>query len=54
MHAYFEQGQLKLQSLAKQQSHFLSNLMHANSLVRIPANIKLDAGQEVSGIFISN
>ena len=54
MHAYFEQGQLKLQSLAKQQSHMLSNLMHANSLVRIPANIKLDAGQEVSGIFISN
>jgi molybdopterin molybdotransferase len=54
MHAYFEQGQLKLQSLAKQQSHMLSNLMHANCLVRIPANIKLDAGQEVSGIFISN
>lgn len=54
MHAYFEQGQLKLQSLAKQQSHMLSNLMQANCLVRIPANIKLDAGQEVSGVFIHN
>lgn len=52
MHAYFEQGQLKLQSLAKQQSHMLSNLMQANCLVRIPANIKLEAGQEVSGVFI--
>ena len=52
MHAYFEQGQLKLQSLAKQQSHMLSNLMHANCLVRIPANIQLDAGQELSGVFI--
>ena len=54
MHAYFEQGQLKLQSLAKQQSHMLSNLMQANCLVRIPANIKLEAGQEVSGVFIHN
>lgn len=54
MHAYFEQGQLKLQSLAKQQSHMLSNLMTANCLVRIPANIKLQAGQEVSGVFITN
>ena len=54
MHAYFEQGQLKLQSLAKQQSHMLSNLMQANCLVRIPANIPLNAGQEVSGIFINN
>lgn len=54
MHAYFEQGQLKLQSLAKQQSHMLSNLMHANCLVRIPAQIKLEAGQTVSGIFINN
>ncbi|MCY6411118.1 molybdopterin molybdotransferase MoeA [Acinetobacter sp. VNH17] len=54
MHAYFEQGQLKLQSLAKQQSHMLSNLMQANCLVRIPANIKLEVGQEVSGVFIHN
>ncbi|MDH0030193.1 MULTISPECIES: molybdopterin molybdotransferase MoeA [unclassified Acinetobacter] len=54
MYAYFEQGQLKLQSLAKQQSHMLSNLMQANCLVRIPANIKLEVGQEVSGVFIHN
>lgn len=53
MHAYFDQGQLKLQSLAKQQSHMLSNLMQANCLVRIPANIQLDAGQELSGVFYS-
>nr|WP_314370428.1 molybdopterin molybdotransferase MoeA [uncultured Acinetobacter sp.] len=53
MHAYFDQGQLKLQSLAKQQSHMLSNLMQANCLVRIPANIQLDAGQELSGVFIN-
>jgi len=54
MHAYFDQGQLKLRSLAKQQSHMLSNLMQANSLVRIPANIKLEAGQILSGLFIYN
>lgn len=52
MYACFEQGQLKLQSLAKQQSHMLSNLMQANCLVRIPANIQLEAGQHVSGMFI--
>lgn len=54
MHAYFDQGQLKLQSLAKQQSHMLSNLMQANSLVRIPANTKLEAGQILAGLFIYN
>lgn len=52
MHAYFEQGQLKLKSLAKQQSHMLSNLMQANCLVRIPANEKLEAGRELYGLFI--
>lgn len=52
MYAYFEQGQLKLKSLAKQQSHMLSNLMQANCLVRIPANEKLEAGRELSGLFI--
>ncbi|ENW81026.1 hypothetical protein F909_02317 [Acinetobacter sp. ANC 3929] len=52
MNAYFEQGKLKLQSLSKQQSHMLSNLMQANSLVRIPANIQLEAGQVLSGLFI--
>ncbi|ENW07908.1 molybdopterin molybdotransferase MoeA [Acinetobacter beijerinckii] len=54
MHAYFDQGQLKLKSLAKQQSHMLTNLMQANCLVRIPANTPLNAGQKVSGIFIKN
>lgn len=54
MHAYFDQGQLKLKSLAMQQSHMLTNLMQANCLVRIPANIPLNAGQKVSGIFIKN
>ncbi|USA54295.1 molybdopterin molybdotransferase MoeA [Acinetobacter sp. C32I] len=54
MQAYFDQGQLKFQSLAKQQSHMLSNLMQANSLVRIPANTKLESGQLLSGLFIQN
>ena len=54
MHAYFEQGQLKLKSLAKQQSHMLSNLMQANCLVRIPAHIQPEAGMEVNGVFIRN
>lgn len=54
MHAYFEQGQLKLKSLAKQQSHMLSNLMQANCLVRIPAHIQPEAGMEVNGVFICN
>ncbi|EOR07468.1 molybdopterin molybdotransferase MoeA [Acinetobacter genomosp. 15BJ] len=54
MQAYFDQGQLKFQSLAKQQSHMLSNLMQANSLVRIPANTKLESGQLLSGLFIHN
>lgn len=54
MHAYFEQGQLKLKSLAKQQSHMLSNLMQANCLVRIPAHIQPGAGMEMNGVFIRN
>ncbi|UUM26450.1 molybdopterin molybdotransferase MoeA [Acinetobacter colistiniresistens] len=54
MQAYFDQGQLKFQSLAKQQSHMLSNLMQANSLVRIPANTKLEVGQILAGLFIHN
>lgn len=54
MHAYFEQGQLKLKSLAKQQSHMLSNLMQANCLVRIPAHIQPEAGMEMNGVFIRN
>ncbi len=52
MHAYYEHGQLKLKSLAKQQSHMLSNLMQANCLVRVPANTKLEIGQELTGVFI--
>ncbi|OEY94753.1 molybdopterin molybdenumtransferase MoeA [Acinetobacter proteolyticus] len=54
MQAYFDQGQLKFQSLAKQQSHMLSNLMQANSLVRIPANTKLEGGQLLTGLSIHN
>lgn len=52
MQAYYEHGQLKLKSLAKQQSHMLSNLMQANCLVRVPANNKLEIGQELTGVFI--
>lgn len=54
MYAYFENGQLKIKSLAKQQSHMLSNLMEANCLVRIPAGVKLEAGNILKGVFISN
>jgi len=54
MHAYFDNGQLKVKSLAKQQSHMLSNLMQANCLVRIPASTKLEAGYILKGVFISN
>lgn len=54
MHAYFDNGQLKVKSLAKQQSHMLSNLMQANCLVRIPASVKLEAGHILKGVFISN
>lgn len=53
MQAYYEHGQLKLKSLAKQQSHMLSNLMQANCLVRVPANTKLEIGQELTGVFIA-
>ncbi|MGR2824681.1 molybdopterin molybdotransferase MoeA [Acinetobacter sp. 1124_18A] len=54
MHAYFDNGQLKVKSLAKQQSHMLSNLMQANCLVRISASVKLEAGHILKGVFISN
>ncbi|PTV46818.1 molybdopterin molybdotransferase MoeA [Acinetobacter pittii] len=54
MHAYFDNGQLKVKSLAKQQSHMLSNLMQANCLVRIPVSAKLEAGYILKGVFISN
>lgn len=54
MYAYFDAGQLRVKSLAKQQSHMLSNLMQANCLVRIPANRKLESGTLLKGIFISN
>ena len=53
MQAYYEHGQLKLKSLAKQQSHMLSNLMQANCLVRVPASTKLEIGQELTGVFIT-
>ena len=53
MQAYYEHGQLKLKSLAKQQSHMLSNLMQANCLVRVPASTKLEIGKELTGVFIA-
>jgi len=52
MSVQFDQAKLKVQSLAKQQSHMLSNLMQANCLVRIPAGEQIEAGQIVQGIFI--
>ena len=52
MAAEFDQGTLKLKSLAKQQSHMLSNLMQANCLVRIPAGTEIQAGQVVQGLLI--
>lgn len=52
MAAEFDQGTLKLKSLAKQQSHMLSNLMQANCLVRIPAATEIQAGHVVQGLLI--
>ena len=52
MDAQFEQGQLKVKNLTKQQSHMLSNLMQANCLVRIPENQVLTEGAMVQGLFI--
>lgn len=52
MSASFDQASLKVKSLSKQQSHMLSNLMHANCLVRIPAGKNMQEGQIVQGIFI--
>lgn len=52
MHACFEQGQLSVKNLSKQQSHMLSNLMQANCLVRVPDNQVLSEGSVVQGMFI--
>ncbi len=52
MYASFDQATLSVQSLSKQQSHMLSNLMQANCLVRIPAGRAYERGQIVKGIFI--
>ena len=52
MSASFDQASLKVKSLSKQQSHMLSNLMHANCLVRIPAGKNMQEGQIVQGMFI--
>ena len=54
MSAGFDQGLLKLTSLAKQQSHMLSNLMQANCIVRVPAGQPVQAGQVLQGLFIQN
>ena len=52
MSVSFAQTTLKVSSLSNQQSHMLSNLMHANALVRIPAGEKIHVGQIVDGFFI--
>lgn len=52
MSAQFQQGKLVLKSLSKQRSHMLSNLMHANCLVRIPAGETINVGDELHGMFI--
>jgi molybdopterin molybdotransferase len=52
MFAHFEQGQLWVENLSKQQSHMLSNLMSANCLIRIPENQVLSAGSTVQGLFL--
>ena len=52
MHACFEQGQLSVKNLSKQQSHMLSNLMQANCLVRVPDHQVLSEGSVVQGLFI--
>lgn len=54
MVACFEDGVLKLHSLAKQQSHMLSNLMYTNCLVRVPAHQPIQKGQCLKGIFIQH
>ncbi|WP_419879929.1 hypothetical protein [Acinetobacter gandensis] len=52
MTVQFKDGQLLLNSLSKQQSHMLSNLMHANCLVRVPAGEKMVVGTKLQGLFI--
>ena len=54
MSAVFEQGHLSLKSLAKQQSHMLSNLIHANCIVRVPAEQEIQKGQILPVLFIQN
>lgn len=41
-----------VENLFKQQSHMLSNLMHANCLIRVPENQVLNAGSIVQGLFL--
>lgn len=52
MSAQFQNGSLQLNSLSKQQSHMLTNLMQSNCLVRIPAGQKILAGAILQGMFI--
>ena len=52
MSAQFQNGCLQLNSLSKQQSHMLSNLMQSNCLVRVPAGQKILAGDTLQGLFI--
>lgn len=43
-----DQGCVNLTALNKQQSHMLSNLAHANALVRIPAHTIIESGQRLA------
>jgi molybdopterin molybdotransferase len=54
MHAVFDGGIVQLSSLAKQQSHMLSNLMHANCIVRVPAGQHITAGLVLQTLFIES
>lgn len=47
-----QQGQLMAHHLPRQQSHMLSNLVHANALVYVPAQQTLDQGQLLKFIWL--
>lgn len=52
MSSSIEHGQLTVKALAQQQSHMLSNLIQSDCLVRIPADVTLEKGDLVYGIFL--
>jgi len=52
MSAQVEQGQVQVTALKKQQSHMLSNLFDSNFLLRVPADMVLNAGTLLNGIYL--